>query len=232
MKKINIAVDGLSSCGKSTLAKELAKKIGYIYIDSGAMYRAVALFAMRNGWITENGIDKEALKQHLPEIHISFKTNEQGQQETYVNCENVEKEIRSLEVGNAASRISALDFVRREMVRQQREMGKEKGIVMDGRDIGTVVFPDAELKIFLTAIPEIRAQRRFKELKDKGENITYEEVLANIKERDKRDSNRAESPVRKAADAIELDNSNLSVEEELQWALNMFNQKMHCCQYD
>jgi cytidylate kinase len=161
MKKINIAVDGLSSCGKSTLAKDLAKKIGYTYIDSGAMYRAVALYAMRNGWVTENGIDEEALKKHISEIRITFKTNDQGQQETYLNGENVEKEIRSLEVGNIASRISTLDFVRQEMVRQQQEMGKEKGIVMDGRDIGTVVFPDAELKIFLTASPEIRAQRRF-----------------------------------------------------------------------
>lgn len=232
MKKINIAVDGLSSCGKSTLAKDLAKKIGYTYIDSGAMYRAVALYAMRNGWVTENGIDEEALKKHISEIRITFKTNDQGQQETYLNGENVEKEIRSLEVGNIASRISTLDFVRQEMVRQQQEMGKEKGIVMDGRDIGTVVFPDAELKIFLTASPEIRAQRRFNELKEKGEKITYEEVVANIKERDERDSNRLQSPVRKAEDAIELDNSNLTIEEQLQWALDMFNKKMQqICHY-
>lgn len=232
MKKINIAVDGLSSCGKSTLAKDLAKKIGYTYIDSGAMYRAVALYALRNGWVTENDIDEEALRQHIPEICITFKTNEQGQQETYLNGENVEKEIRSLEIGNAASRISTLDFVRRGMVRQQQEMGKEKGVVMDGRDIGTVVFPDAELKIFLTASPETRALRRFNELKEKGEEITYEEVLANIKERDERDSNRSQSPVRKADDAIELDNSNLTVEEQLQWAFDMFNKKMQqICQY-
>jgi len=214
------------------LAKDLAKKIGYTYIDSGAMYRAVALYAMRNGWVTENGIDEEALKKHISEIRISFKTNDQGQQETYLNGENVEKEIRSLEVGNIASRISTLDFVRQEMVRQQQEMGKEKGIVMDGRDIGTVVFPDAELKIFLTASPEIRAQRRFNELKEKGEKITYEEVVANIKERDERDSNRLQSPVRKAEDAIELDNSNLTIEEQLQWALDMFNKKMQqICHY-
>jgi len=196
------------------------------------MYRAVALYAMRNGWVTENNIDEEALKKHIPEIRITFKTNEQGQQETYLNGENVEKEIRTLEVGNAASRISTLDFVRREMVRQQQEMGKEKGVVMDGRDIGTAVFPDAELKIFLTASPEIRALRRFDELKEKGENITYEEVLANIKERDQRDSNRLQSPVRKADDAVELDNSNLTVEEQLQWALEVFNKKMQqICQY-
>jgi cytidylate kinase len=214
------------------LAKDLAKKIGYTYIDSGAMYRAVALYAMRNGWVTENGIDEEALKKHISEIRITFKTNDQGQQETYLNGENVEKEIRSLEVGNIASRISTLDFVRQEMVRQQQEMGKEKGIVMDGRDIGTVVFPDAELKIFLTASPEIRAQRRFNELKEKGEKITYEEVVANIKERDERDSNRLQSPVRKAEDAIELDNSNLTIEEQLQWALDMFNKKMQqICHY-
>lgn len=232
MKKINIAVDGLSSCGKSTLAKDLAKKIGYTYIDSGAMYRAVALYALRSGWVTEDDIDKEALKQHIQEIHITFRTNEQGQQETYLNGENVEKEIRSLEVGNAASRISTLDFVRREMVRQQQEMGKEKGVVMDGRDIGTVVFPEAELKIFLTASPETRALRRFNELKEQGEEVTYEEVFANIKERDERDSNRSQSPVRKANDAIELDNSNLTVEEQLQWAIDMFNKKMQqICQY-
>lgn len=196
------------------------------------MYRAVALYAMRNGWVTENGIDEEALKKHISEIRITFKTNDQGQQETYLNGENVEKEIRSLEVGNIASRISTLDFVRQEMVRQQQEMGKEKGIVMDGRDIGTVVFPDAELKIFLTASPEIRAQRRFNELKEKGEKITYEEVVANIKERDERDSNRLQSPVRKAEDAIELDNSNLTIEEQLQWALDMFNKKIQqICHY-
>ncbi len=232
MKKINIAVDGLSSCGKSTLAKDLAKKIGYTYIDSGAMYRAVALYALRSGWVTEDDIDKEALKQHIQEIHITFRTNEQSQQETYLNGENVEKEIRSLEVGNAASRISTLDFVRREMVRQQQEMGKEKGVVMDGRDIGTVVFPEAELKIFLTASPETRALRRFNELKEQGEEVTYEEVFANIKERDERDSNRSQSPVRKADDAIELDNSNLTVEEQLQWAIDMFNKKMQqICHY-
>ena len=190
------------------------------------------LYALRNGWVTENNIDEEALKKHISEIRISFKTNDQGQQETYLNGENVEKEIRSLEVGNIASRISTLDFVRQAMVRQQQEMGKEKGIVMDGRDIGTVVFPDAELKIFLTASPEIRAQRRFNELKEKGEKITYEEVVANIKERDERDSNRLQSPVRKAEDAIELDNSNLTIEEQLQWALDMFNKKMQqICHY-
>jgi cytidylate kinase len=223
MKKINIAVDGYSSCGKSTIAKGLAKALGYTYIDSGAMYRAVALYALRNGWITETSIDEQALREHLPEIHISFKPNSQGGQDIYLNGENIEKEIRSLEVANAASRVSTLKFVREELVRQQQEMGKNKGVVMDGRDIGTVVFPDAELKIFLTASPEIRARRRFDEMKAKGENPSFDEVLANVIERDYRDTNRAESPLRKAEDAIELDNSHLTIDQQLQWAIDMFN---------
>lgn len=223
MKKINIAIDGYSSCGKSTLAKGLAKALGYTYIDSGAMYRAVALYALRHGWMNETSIDEEALKKHLHEIHISFEPNSQGGQDIYLNGENIEKEIRSLEVANAASRVSTLKFVREELVRRQQQMGKDKGVVMDGRDIGTVVFPDAELKIFLTASPEIRAQRRFDEMKSKGENPSYEEVLSNVRERDYRDTNRSESPLRKADDAIELDNSNLSIEGQLQWAIDMFN---------
>lgn len=223
MKKINIAIDGFSSSGKSTIAKGLAKKTGYIYIDSGAMYRAVSLFAIRNGWMTDSEIDEEALKKNISDIHISFKTNDQGQQETYLNDENVEKEIRSLEVANGASRVSTLGFVRRELVRQQQEMGKGKGVVMDGRDIGTVVFPDAELKIYVNASPEVRAQRRFDELTAKDENVSYADVLANVKERDERDSNRTESPLRKADDAIELDNSHMEISEQLQWALNLFN---------
>lgn len=222
-KKINIAVDGFSSCGKSTIAKGLAKQLGYTYIDSGAMYRAVALHAIRNGWITDTEMDESALREHISDIDISFKLNSSGQQETYLNGENVEKEIRTLEVANGASRVSTLGFVRKELVRQQQKMGKEKGIVMDGRDIGTVVFPDAELKIFLTASPEVRAQRRFDEMKAKGENPIYEEVLANVRERDQRDTTRAESPLRKADDAIELDNSQITIEEQLQWAIEMFN---------
>jgi cytidylate kinase len=223
MKKINIAVDGFSSCGKSTIAKGLAKELGYTYIDSGAMYRAVALFAYRNGWMTDTTIDEAALQKHISEIVISFETAPTGQQETYLNGENVEREIRSLEIGNGASRVSTLGFVRKELVRQQQAMGKKKGVVMDGRDIGTVVFPDAELKIFLTAPPEVRARRRFEELQAKGTPVSYEETLANVIERDERDTTRSESPLRKAPDAIELDNSNVTITEQLQWAMDMFN---------
>ena len=221
MEKINIAVDGFSSCGKSTIAKGLAKKLGYTYIDSGAMYRAVALFAYRNGWMTDTDINESELQKHISEIEISFETNPEGQQETYLNGENVEKEIRSLQIGNGASRVSTIGFVRRELVRQQQAMGKKKGVVMDGRDISTVVFPDAELKIFLTASPEVRAQRRFDEMKAKGENPIFDEVLANVKERDLRDTTRDESPLRKADDAVELDNSHITIEEQLQWALDL-----------
>lgn len=221
--RINIAVDGFSSCGKSTIAKGLAKELGYTYIDSGAMYRAVALHGIRNGWITETDMNEEAIREHICDVTISFKTNDSGQQETYLNGENVEKEIRTLEVANGASRVSTLGFVRKELVRQQQKMGEKKGVVMDGRDIGTVVFPDAELKIFLTASPEVRAQRRFDEMKAKGENPVFEEVLANVKERDLRDTTRAESPLRKADDAIELDNSHITIEGQLQWALDLMH---------
>lgn len=223
MEKINIAIDGFSSSGKSTIAKSLAKKLGYTYIDSGAMYRAVSLCAIRNGWMSDTAINEKALRDHIPDIRISFKTNTQGQQETYLNGENVEKEIRSLQVANGASRVSTLGFVRRELVRQQQEMGREKGVVMDGRDIGTVVFPDAELKIYVNASPEVRAKRRFDELAKKGENASYDDVLANVRERDQRDTTRTESPLRKAEDAIELDNSHLGMDEQLRWALDMFN---------
>ncbi|MDD3969499.1 MAG: (d)CMP kinase [Proteiniphilum sp.] len=222
-KKINIAVDGFSSCGKSTVAKGLAKHLGYIYIDSGAMYRAVALHALRKGWITETGMDKEALQQHIGDIAIAFKTNNKGEQETFLNGENVEREIRTLKVANGASRVSTLGFVRHELVRQQQLMGKEKGVVMDGRDIGTVVFPDAELKLFLTASPEVRARRRFDEMTAKGEDPLFEEVLANVKERDLRDTSRTESPLRKADDALELDNSHIGIDEQLQWAMDMYH---------
>lgn len=221
-KRIIIAVDGYSSCGKSTIAKGLAKQLGYIYIDSGAMYRAVALFAIKKGWITDTGINEEPLAAHIQDISITFKPNEEGMQQTFLNGENVEQEIRTLEVANGASRVSTLGFVRKEMVRQQQEMGKVKGVVMDGRDIGTVVFPDAEMKLFLTTSPDIRARRRYDEMIAKGDHPEYEAVLANVKERDLRDTTRVESPLRKADDAIELDNTHVGVEEQLGWALNMF----------
>lgn len=224
VEKINIAIDGFSSCGKSTMAKDMARELGYTYIDSGAMYRAFALYAIRKGWITDAEMDEEALREHVAEVRITFKPNAQGGQDTYLNGENVEDEIRTLEVANGASRVSTLGFVRAALVRQQQEMGKGKGVVMDGRDIGTVVFPDAELKLFLTAPAEIRAQRRFDEMQAKGINPpAYEEILANVKERDLRDTTRTESPLRKADDAIELDNTHVDIKGQLQWALDMFH---------
>lgn len=222
-KKINIAVDGYSSCGKSTIAKGLAKALGYTYIDSGAMYRAVALHAIRNGWITPESINEEVLREQIGSIQIDFKPNEVGSQDTYLNGENVEKEIRSLEAADGASRVSTIGFVRQALVRLQQEMGKDKGVVMDGRDIGNVVFPEAEMKLFLTASPETRAKRRFDEMVARGENPRYEEVLANVKERDKRDTTRVESPLYQANDAWVLDNTHVGIEEQLQWALEMFN---------
>ena len=225
MKKIIVAIDGFSSCGKSTMAKSLAKNVGYIYVDTGAMYRAVALFAIRNGWMNAVEINEEELKKHIAGIRITFKTNEKGEQETFLNGENVEKDIRTLEIANGASRISAVGFVRHELVRQQQMMGLEKGIVMDGRDIGTVVFPNAELKIFLTASAEVRAQRRYDELTAKGENIDFNDVLANVKERDNRDQNRVESPLRQANDAIALDNSHLSLQEQQEILQTLFDER-------
>ena len=214
MKNIIVAIDGFSSCGKSTMAKELAHEAGYIYVDSGAMYRAVSLFCIQHGWISDTDINDGELEKNIESIHIEFRTNTYGISETYLNGQNVEKEIRSLEVANGASRVSTLGFVRRELVRQQQLMGEKKGIVMDGRDIGTVVFPKAELKLFVTASPEIRAQRRLDEMKAKGEDAIYEEVLANVIERDERDQNRTESPLRKADDAVVIDNSYLTREEQ------------------
>jgi len=214
MHKIIVAIDGFSSCGKSTMAKELALEVGYIYVDSGAMYRAVSLFCIQSGLMTDSDIHVEELEKKIESIRIEFKANAEGKSETYLNGQNVEKDIRSLEVANGASRVSTLGFVRRELVRQQQLMGKKKGIVMDGRDIGTVVFPESELKIFLTATPEIRAQRRLDEMAAKGEKASYEEVLANVKERDDRDQNRAESPLRKADDAVVIDNSHLTRDEQ------------------
>lgn len=225
MKKIVVAIDGFSSCGKSTMAKELAHEAGYIYVDTGAMYRAVSLFCIENGWLTETGINSEELEKHIHSIRIEFKTNAEGRSDTYLNGRNVENEIRTLDVANGASRVSTLGFVRRELVRQQQLMGLEKGIVMDGRDIGTVVFPTAELKIFLTASPEIRAQRRLDEMAAKGEEVNFEEVIANVKERDYRDQNRAESPLRKADDAIVIDNSDLTRDEQREILRTLFAEK-------
>ncbi len=218
-KKITIAIDGHSSCGKSTMAKQLAKRLGYVYVDTGAMYRTVTLFALRNGLFDANGnVNTDELKARMHEIEVSFKFNETtGKADACLNGEDVEKEIRLMEVSNHVSPIAAIPFVREEMVEQQRRMGKEKGIVMDGRDIGTTVFPDAELKIFVTASAEVRAQRRYDELTGKGENANYEEILKNVQERDYIDSHRAVSPLRQADDAILLDNSHMTIEEQNQW---------------
>ena len=221
MKKIIIAMDGHSSCGKSTMAKTLAKKIGYTYIDTGAMYRAVTLYAMRRGFISKNGIDEESLRRELPQIKISF-GHDNGQQYTILNGENVERQIRGMEVSGNVSPISAIGFVREAMVELQREMGRKGAIIMDGRDIGTTVFPNAELKIFVTASDEIRARRRYDELAMKGENPVYEDVLKNVRERDYIDSHRAVSPLRKADDAIVLDNSDLTLEQQDQWLVEQY----------
>ena len=224
MKKITIAIDGFSSCGKSTMAKDLAREIGYIYIDSGAMYRAVTLYSIENGIFTGNDIDTEKLKKQIKDIHISFQLNpETGRPDTYLNGVNVENKIRTMGVSSKVSPISALDFVREAMVAQQQAMGKEKGIVMDGRDIGTTVFPDAELKIFVTATPEIRAQRRFDELKAKGQEGSFEEILENVKQRDYIDQNREVSPLRKADDALLLDNTDMTIPQQKKWLQEQFN---------
>ena len=227
MKKITIAIDGFSSCGKSTMAKMLAKEVGYIYVDTGAMYRAVTLFAMRNGMIAPNGdVNRDALKAKMDALHVEFKLNPQtGKAETYLNGENVEHEIRGMKVSAHVSAIAAIDFVRTALVAQQQRMGHDKGIVMDGRDIGTVVFPDAELKVFVTASAEVRAQRRFDELVGKGMKANYDEILHNVQERDYIDSHREVSPLRKAEDAIELDNGQLTIAEQLQWLIDKFREK-------
>ena len=214
-------MDGHSSCGKSTMAKALAKAIGYTYIDTGAMYRAVTLYAMRRGFIGEKGIDEESLRKELPQIKISF-GHENGQQYTILNGENVERQIRGMEVSGNVSPISAIGFVREAMVKLQREMGQKGAIIMDGRDIGTTVFPNAQLKVFVTASDEIRARRRFDELTMKGENPVYEDVLKNVRERDYIDSHRAVSPLRKADDAIVLDNSNMTIEEQDKWLMEQY----------
>jgi len=222
--KIIIAIDGHSSSGKSTMAKDLAKEIGYIYIDSGAMYRAVTLYALQQKLIQEGKIDESSLKKAMPDIDISFRSNgETGRPDTYLNGVNVEKEIRNMDVADWVSPIAKLGFVRHAMVAKQQEMGLNKGVVMDGRDIGTVVFPGAELKLFITASPEVRAQRRLDELKAKGEVVSFDEILKNVKTRDHIDSTREESPLRKADDALVLDNSNMSVAEQKAWLLAQYN---------
>lgn len=225
MKKITIAIDGYSSCGKSTMAKDLAKEIGYIYIDSGAMYRSVTLFALENDIFNGNDIDSDKLRELLPNIKISFVLDKETKKPlTCLNGKVVEDKIRNMEVSSHVSPIAALGFVREELVKQQQLMGKEKGIVMDGRDIGTVVFPDAELKIFVTASAEIRAQRRYDELKAKNQEASFDEILKNVKERDYIDEHRELSPLKRADDAIILDNSNISIDEQKQWLLNKYKE--------
>lgn len=226
-KKITIAIDGFSSCGKSTMAKDLAKEIGYIYVDTGAMYRSVTLYALQHGMFgADNSIDTAALEKAMPQIKISFKLNAgTGRPDTYLNGQLVEKYIRTMEVSSRVSPIAALPFVRKALVEQQQAMGKEKGIVMDGRDIGTVVFPDAELKVFVTASAEVRAQRRFDELKAKGMPADLQDILKNVQERDYIDSHREVSPLRKADDAVELDNSNMTIAEQKQWLRNIFEER-------
>ena len=227
MKKITIAIDGHSSCGKSTMAKDLAREVGYVYVDTGAMYRSVTLFALRNGLFNNDTINEEELRRRMPEIQISFQFNpETGRPDTYLNGELVEKDIRTMEVSNKVSPIAALGFVREAMVAQQQQMGKDKGVVMDGRDIGTTVFPDAELKVFVTASAEVRAQRRYDELKAKGMDADFDDILKNVQERDYIDSHREVSPLRKADDAIELDNSHMTIPEQKQWLLDRFNERV------
>lgn len=224
MKKITIAIDGFSSCGKSTMAKDLARELGYVYVDTGAMYRCVTLYALRHGLFRADGtINLPQLEAEIPNINISFKLNkETGRPDTYLNNENVESEIRTMEVSLRVSPIAAVPFVRAALVAQQQKMGEDKGIVMDGRDIGTVVFPNAELKIFVTASAEVRAQRRYDELKAKGMEADFEEILENVKQRDYIDSHREVSPMRKADDAIELDNSHISIAEQKQWLIEQY----------
>ena len=225
-KKIIVAIDGLSSCGKSTMARELAQEVGYTYIDTGAMYRAVTLYALRRGLLAPDGqIDTAALEKQMGDIRITFRVNPAtGRSETYLNGEQVEAAIRSMEVSAQVSRIASLPFVRRALVAQQQAMGRQKGLVMDGRDIGTVVFPEAELKIFVTATDEVRAKRRVDELRGKGTEVSMEEVLSNVRERDRLDMERAESPLRRADDAVELDNTHLTIPEQRALLLRLFRQ--------
>lgn len=220
---ITIAIDGFSSSGKSTMAKKLAKTIGYAYIDTGAMYRAVTLYCLRNGLFDGDRLDTERLEAALPDINITFGVDADGKTQTMLNGEVVEQEIRRMEVSSKVSIVAAVGSVRRALVKQQQAMGKQKGIVMDGRDIGTVVFPDAEMKVYVDASPETRARRRYDELRAKGDGVTYEDVLANVCERDRIDTTRAESPLRKADDAVVLDNSDMTIAEQDKWLLDLYN---------
>lgn len=224
MRKITIAIDGYSSCGKSTMAKALARKIGYVYVDTGAMYRAVTLFALRHQLFNADGSVKvDALRELMPKVTITFRLNAStGLPETYLNGQMVEQDIRTMEVSHHVSPIAAIPFVREALVAQQQAMGRNKGIVMDGRDIGTTVFPDAELKIFVTASPEVRAQRRYDELKGKGMDAEYDDILKNVQERDYIDTHREVSPLRKAEDAIVLDNSHLTIAEQDEWLIEHY----------
>ncbi len=222
-KKIIIAVDGFSSCGKSTFAKAIAARLGYIFIDTGAMYRAVTLYALEHGAIRSGMIDEDAVVALLPEISIAFRFNpERGASDIYVNGDRVEGKIRTIEVSNCVSGVSAIPIVRQKLVALQQEMGRRKGVVMDGRDIGTTVFPTAEIKLFMTADPKVRAQRRYDELTSKGDKVTFDEILENVVSRDEADMNRSVSPLRRAEDAIELDNSYMTVEEQMAWFMALY----------
>lgn len=222
--KITIAIDGFSSTGKSTVAKQLAKELSYVYVDTGAMYRAITLYAMRKKYITKDSFDTESLIKDLPSLNLKFVFEaSRGFAAIYLNEENIEDEIRTMQVSQYVSRVSALSEVRKKLVSQQQQMGLEKGVVMDGRDIGTVVFPNAELKIFMTASAEERAKRRFKEMKEKGQEVSYDEVLKNVEERDHLDTTREDSPLVKADDAIEIDNSSLSLDEQFNTLLKIAN---------
>ena len=224
-KKIIVAVDGYSSCGKSTFAKAIAARLGYIFIDTGAMYRAVTLYAIEQGAIVDGVVDEAAVVALLPKIDIGFKFNsERGASDIYVNGECVESKIRSIEVSNCVSKVSSIAQVRSKLVAMQQAMGRERGVVMDGRDIGTVVFPDAEMKIFMTADAKVRAERRYAELTAKGDKVTMQEILENVISRDRADENRAISPLRRAADAELLDNSHMSVEEQMAWFMERYEQ--------
>ena len=232
MKKIIVAIDGHSSCGKSTMAKKLAREAGYIYVDTGAMYRAVTLFAMQNGCFAADGsLDAARLESLMPGVSVYFRLDEEtGKPLACLGGEVVEQQIRGMEVSSRVSPVAALPFVREAMTRQQQLMGKEKGIVMDGRDIGTAVFPDAELKIFVTASDEVRARRRYDELRAKGEEVAFEEILANVRERDYIYSHRAVAPLRQAPDALVLDNSHMSIEEQDAWLWQAFQKAVNSIQ--
>ena len=229
MKKIVIAIDGHSSCGKSTMAKALARKIGYVYVDTGAMYRAVTLYALRHGMIDAEGrVDEQTLEASMDQVKVSFTLNAETRiPETCLNGENVEHDIRGMEVSAHVSAIAALPFVRRVMEAQQKAMGRDKGIVMDGRDVGTVLFPDAELKIFVTATAEVRARRRYNELQAKGMDADYDEILKNVQQRDYIDSHREVSPLRKADDALELDNSNITLQQQDEWLMQRYLERVN-----